>query len=203
MLRYKREGISARNEFLITPSLQSTINSFLSLLLIFNHLSHLFYSSDQIIHNYQFPSHQTNQVILLLHTFKMKASIIAAALFTSFALAAPTTMKAARQSGTQFFKLQLSDDITGHNADVNVPANGEPQSLADLFGNTNLVQDGSVIATSAQNVAPGQNIACIIVDTDSGDEVELDQQVTFAQLTGGDSAEEVDVSDFAIVCEVE
>jgi hypothetical protein len=124
----------------------------------------------------------------------MKASIIAT-LITS-ALAAPSLI--ARQADT--FTFSVSNDITGTNIPRSVLADGGSYSFGSIFAGSNLVKNGRVIATSAQNLMPnGSGIECVINAAGVG--LRLDDQNTFAQLDGNyDAAVETDVTDFSIRC---
>jgi hypothetical protein len=149
-------------------------------------------------------------VILNLNTqrtIKMKASIIASAiaLFASSAVATPLTAArsaSAAASPSQLFTFSLTNDITGASAATSVPINGGAFVLRDLFPwATNLIKDGKLIATSAQNINPAvQNVFCIF--SGNGKVIKINDKITFADLDGvQDKALQTDVSQFTIQCE--
>ncbi len=113
------------------------------------------------------------------------------------ALAAPVIQPAA-----QVVTFQLTNDIAGITATGNIAANGVAVRLGDLFGNTNLVENGRVVATSAQLVANFQNTFCIFQN--GGQAVDIaNEQMPFAELDGVEGvAVETDVTDFTFLCEI-
>ncbi|KAF1939505.1 hypothetical protein EJ02DRAFT_456908 [Clathrospora elynae] len=133
----------------------------------------------------------------------MKASIIitaAATLFSSASLAAPTTT---RSADALVFKVQLTNDITGANANGDIIVNNPAISLGLLFG-----QPGSrLFATSLQAVSPGaggNNIACVVKNPAVASQVfPLNAWNTFIDLDGNpNQAIQTDVTDFTIECQL-
>jgi hypothetical protein len=135
----------------------------------------------------------------------MKASIIATslALLASSASASPLiAARAAAPAPAQQFTFSLTNDMTGANAAASVPINGGAFVLKDLFPwATNLIKDGKLIATSAQNINPGvQNVFCIF--SGNGRVIKINDKITFADLDGVQGkAVQTDVSLFTIQCE--
>jgi hypothetical protein len=135
----------------------------------------------------------------------MKASIIASTLaLFSGALATPLT--AARSAGTfvpaQQFTFSLTNDQTGANAASSVAINAGPVTLGALFPwANNLLKNGRLLATSAQNINPAvQNVFCII--SGNGRVIKINDKITFADLDGqAGKAVPIDVTDFTIQCE--
>ncbi|OAL45488.1 hypothetical protein IQ07DRAFT_591297 [Pyrenochaeta sp. DS3sAY3a] len=135
----------------------------------------------------------------------MKASIIASAatLFAS-ALAAPTV--SARQAASNVFVLKLTNDITGASDTTGVIVNAGPITFSELFWwSPNLLQNGRVVATSAENLNPGQvaGVLCIITDTTNNIVTPINERVTFVQVdNNAEAAIPTDVSNFTIECQL-
>jgi len=138
----------------------------------------------------------------------MKASTIASTLaIFSAALAAPAPAPAPQSgtpSTTEFFTFSLINDQTGASASrwiqINAP---QPFVLGQIFsGATNLIKNGKLTATSAQNIRPGvQDVFCIF-KTPSGQVIRINDEVTNADLDGNPGkAIETDVSLFTIECQ--
>ncbi|KAJ5894230.1 hypothetical protein N7495_005921 [Penicillium taxi] len=56
--------------------------------------------------------------------------------------------------------VQLSNDQTGANANINIPVDGQKYAVQELWGSSALAPKGLVFASSAQLVAFGQNTVC-------------------------------------------
>lgn len=128
----------------------------------------------------------------------MKASIIASTLaLASSALAYPGAAPPA-----PLFTLQLANDMSGANAIRSVPADGIANTFLNVFANTVLVKDGTIKATSLQNVAPsGANINCVVNNAVGALVGNINNQKTFLDLDGVEGkAVETDVSAFTIKC---
>lgn len=93
--------------------------------------------------------------------------------------------------------VQLANEQSGANANVAIPTDGNPQSVAHLWGNTPVSKDGVVYASSAQLVAFEQDTSCVIFQRDHY-HAELDAQKTWVSLSGG---EVVDLNQAFVVCE--
>jgi hypothetical protein len=134
----------------------------------------------------------------------MKSSTILSTLtFFSAALATPLTAARSAASPSQLFTFSLTNDVTGASATSSVPINAGRVSLSTIFlpWATNLLKDGKLVATSAQNVNPAvQNVFCIFEG--NGQVIKINDKITFADLDGVEGkAVEVDVSVFTIQCE--
>lgn len=92
--------------------------------------------------------------------------------------------------------VQLANEQSGANANVDIPTDGNPQSVASLWGKTSVSKDGVVYATSAQLVAFQQETSCVIFQRDRY--AELDASKTWVSLSGG---EVVDLNGAFVVCE--
>ncbi|CAI7665563.1 unnamed protein product [Penicillium viridicatum] len=93
--------------------------------------------------------------------------------------------------------VQLANDQSGANANVAIPTDGHPRSVAHLWGKTPVSKDGVVYATSAQLVAFQQDTSCVIFQRDHY-HAELDAQKTWVSLKGG---EVVDLNGAFVVCD--
>ncbi|KAJ5529354.1 hypothetical protein N7527_002747 [Penicillium freii] len=93
--------------------------------------------------------------------------------------------------------VQLANDQSGANANVAIPTDGHPRSVAHLWGKTPVSKDGVVHATSAQLVAFQQDTSCVIFQRDHY-YAELDAQKTWVSLKGG---EVVDLNGAFVVCD--
>jgi uncharacterized cupredoxin-like copper-binding protein len=134
----------------------------------------------------------------------MKSSTIFSTLaLFSAALATPlTAARSASASPSQLFTFSLTNDITGASATSSVQINAGPVALSAIFPwATNLLKNGKLVATSAQNVNPAvQNVFCIFEG--NGQVIRINDKTTFADLDGVvGKAVEVDVSAFTIQCE--
>ncbi|EUC31302.1 hypothetical protein COCCADRAFT_38550 [Bipolaris zeicola 26-R-13] len=130
----------------------------------------------------------------------MKASMIisSAALFFAGALAAPATAR----SASTVFTVQLANDLSGKNANADVPVNGGARTFGQLFG---AAFGPKVLATSIQAVSPGaggNNVQCVLIDPAApAFGVVLNSWNTFVDLDGNvDKAIETDVTAFTIEC---
>ncbi|KAJ9491034.1 hypothetical protein VN97_g2232 [Penicillium thymicola] len=95
--------------------------------------------------------------------------------------------------------VQLANDKSGANANVAIPTDGNPRSVAHLWGKTPVSKDGVVYASSAQLVAFQHDTSCVIFQRDHY-HAELDAQKTWVSLSGG---EVVNLNDAFVVCEDE
>lgn len=93
--------------------------------------------------------------------------------------------------------VQLANDQSGANANVAIPTDGNPRSVAHLWGKTPVSKDGVVYASSAQLVAFQQDTSCVIFNRENKHHAELDAKHTWVSLTGGAV---VDLSDAFLVC---
>ncbi|EUC45466.1 hypothetical protein COCMIDRAFT_95511 [Bipolaris oryzae ATCC 44560] len=130
----------------------------------------------------------------------MKASMIisSAALFFAGALAAPATARSAPIN----FTVQLANDLSGKNANADVPVNGGARTFGQLFG---AAFGPKVLATSLQAVSPGaggNNVHCVIINPAApAYGVVLNSWNTFVDLDGNvQKAVETDVTAFTIEC---
>lgn len=96
-----------------------------------------------------------------------------------------------------FVGLQLSDEVSGANTDVNVTVDGVPQSLQDLFLGTAVEKNGVVLATSAQLVQNFQGIDCKIELANGDVLADLNTNSNFSFLLNG---QEVNVDGDTITC---
>lgn len=127
----------------------------------------------------------------------MKTTMIlsSAALFFAGALAAPAPL---------VFKVQLANDQSGKNANVDVPVDGVTRTFGQLWGG---VFGTPVIATSLQAVSPGaggNNVMCVVTDpAKPGLSMPLNARNTFIDLDGQvGKAVPTDVTGFTINCKL-
>lgn len=93
--------------------------------------------------------------------------------------------------------VQLANEQSGANANVDIPTDGNLRSVASLWGSTSVSKDGVVYATSTQLVAFQQDTSCVIFQPDHY-HAELDASNTWVSLSGG---EVVDLNGAFVVCE--
>lgn len=98
-------------------------------------------------------------------------------------------------------KISLSNDNSGAQAATSILADGNAIVFKDEFAGTVLESDGAIIATSIQSTTNGAGIFCIIKDGEGSQVGLLNEQTTFVDLDGQETAVETDVSDFTILCE--
>jgi len=128
----------------------------------------------------------------------MKASTILATIFTLAAstLAAP----AVTRDAPVVFKVQLSNDFSGKNANVDIVPNSGAKTFGQLFGGA---FGTPVMATSLQAVTPGagnSNVRCIVRNPAVYGDLYLNAWNTFIDLDGTPKAVQVDVTAFTIDC---
>jgi hypothetical protein len=135
----------------------------------------------------------------------MKTSIISAAtLLFSSAMAAPRFAYRQVSTAQLQFNVQLSNDISGANAQAPVNVNAAAVTLSSLFPN----EDGSrIFATSLQAVTPGVgggNVLCAVINPlDPNIAFRLNGKNTFVDFDGNNEvAVQVDVTDFSIECQL-
>lgn len=118
------------------------------------------------------------------------AAALACALFSSVGLSAPL-----ESAWGSVATVQLANDHSGANANVNIPVDGEKRSVQELWGHTAVAEHGLVFASSTQLTAFKQTTSCTFT---KGDKVEatLNAQKTWASFGGV-----VDLCDAYIVCE--
>lgn len=80
--------------------------------------------------------------------------------------------------------VQLANDQSGANANVNVPADGEKRSIDHLWGKTAVARKGAVYATSAQLTKFEQDTVCKIFGEHYLD-AKLNARQTWVSLKGG------------------
>jgi len=110
----------------------------------------------------------------------MKTTAVATLLFTllaSFTSAAPTK----RQST---ITLQLSNDQTGAYADISIPVDDVSRSVASLYANTRIIENGTPVATSAMLTQFQQDTTCTL-SQDPNLSVTLTAEVTWVSLDHG------------------
>jgi hypothetical protein len=90
----------------------------------------------------------------------MKSISLVIGVLTVFASAAPTSFTRARQFDE--VTVQLSNDLSGANAEVSIYADGTDEAIQNLFGSTVIAKGGKVLATSAQLVKFSNEVFCII-----------------------------------------
>ncbi|KAE8375428.1 hypothetical protein BDV26DRAFT_295077 [Aspergillus bertholletiae] len=81
-------------------------------------------------------------------------------------------------------RVQLANDQSGANADVDIPTDGRLHSVQALWGGTSVSTNGVVSATSAQLVGFQQTTRCTIVEQPNVN-AQLNAQATWTQLEGG------------------
>lgn len=117
-------------------------------------------------------------------------------LFTLSALAA----SALAAPAPVVFKVQLSNDQSGRNANVDIIPNSGPQTFGQLWGGA---FGTPVLATSLQAVTPGaggNNVRCIVRNPAVGADIYLNAWNTYIDLDGTTKAVPVDVTAFTISC---
>lgn len=124
----------------------------------------------------------------------INASAFACALLSVSALAAPTPQAGWRPTAT----VQLANDKSGANANVDIPLDGVKRPVQELWGNTAVAQDGLVFASSAQLIEFSQTTVCTITQ-EHGFGATLDAEQTWDSV-GGQS---VDLCSSFIACECE
>ncbi|RMZ73445.1 hypothetical protein GMOD_00007954 [Pyrenophora seminiperda CCB06] len=135
----------------------------------------------------------------------MKASTILATITTLAAttLAAPsaaTTLRRSTDSAPVVFKVQLTNDVSGKNANADIIPNSGIQTFGQLFGAT---FGNPVLATSLQAVTPGaggNNVRCVVRNPAVYGDIYLNAWNTFVDLDGTPKAVPVDVTQFTIAC---
>ena len=80
--------------------------------------------------------------------------------------------------------VQLANDQSGANANVDVPADGKKRSIDTLWAHTAVAKNGVVYATSAQLTKFQQDSVCEITGDDHLD-VKLNARQTWVSLKGG------------------
>ncbi|KAE8836727.1 hypothetical protein PTNB73_04682 [Pyrenophora teres f. teres] len=96
------------------------------------------------------------------------------------------------------FKVQLSNDLSGKNANVDIVPNTGAKTFAQLFGPA---FGSPVLATSLQAVTPGAtNVRCVVRNPAVYGDLYLNAWNTFVDLDGTPQAKPVDVSAFSIEC---
>jgi hypothetical protein len=88
----------------------------------------------------------------------MKTTAVATLFFTLLASSFTSAAPARRQTIT----LQLSNDYTGAYADINIPADGVSRSVATLYANTPIIENGTPVATSAMLTSFQQDTTCTL-----------------------------------------
>ncbi|KAJ5296011.1 hypothetical protein PENANT_c001G04635 [Penicillium antarcticum] len=79
--------------------------------------------------------------------------------------------------------IQLANDQSGANANVDIPTDGQKRSVESLWGHTSVAKDGVVYASSAQLVAFQQDTVCVIFG--DGDHAQLNARQTWVSLKDG------------------
>jgi hypothetical protein len=89
----------------------------------------------------------------------MKTTAVATLFFTLLASSFTSAAPARRQTT---ITLQLSNDYTGAYADINIPADGVSRSVATLYANTPIIENGTPVATSAMLTSFQQGTTCTL-----------------------------------------
>ncbi|EDU40792.1 hypothetical protein PtrSN002B_002806 [Pyrenophora tritici-repentis] len=128
----------------------------------------------------------------------MKPSTILATLttFAATTLAAPSLPRDA----PVVFKVQLSNDQSGKNANVDIIPNTGAKTFDQLFGSA---FGNPVLATSLQAVTPGaggNNVRCVVRNPAVYGDIYLNAWNTFVDLDVTSEARPMDVTAFTIEC---
>ncbi|KAK6820441.1 hypothetical protein RU639_007586 [Aspergillus parasiticus] len=107
-----------------------------------------------------------------------------------------TTSVMANPVNVQSVTVQLANDQSGANANVDIPADGNPRSVQALWGKTSVSTNGVVSASSAQLNKFQQTTHCQITQHPNVN-AELDAQRTWTQL---DHGKVVQLNQASIVC---
>ena len=120
-------------------------------------------------------------------------------LLTSFFLACLTTAALAEPSNQHVDEVtvQLANDQSGANANVDVPADGKKRSIDSLWGHTAVARKGVVYATSAQLTKFEEDTVCKIFGKHDL-YAKLNSRQTWVSLKGGAV---VTLKDAYIVCD--
>ncbi|KAE8362646.1 hypothetical protein BDV27DRAFT_159530 [Aspergillus caelatus] len=97
---------------------------------------------------------------------------------------ATTSTVFAGPPNVQTVSVQLSNDQSGANANVDVPTDGNRRSVQALWGHTSVSTNGVVTATSAQLTRFQQSTHCEITQQPNVD-AKLDAQRTWVSLDQG------------------
>lgn len=147
------------------------------------------------IHSQKPPSKLPASIPISNTQTKMKTSAIFFSLLAS-ALAAPSVPRDAPS-----IAFALVNDQTGANQRATVVANNVPVRFGTAFANTNLVQNGRVIATSLMSTSINAAVTCDVKDGAQTLKGQLSERVTFIDLDGVQGAAiPTDVTDFTITC---
>ncbi|KAJ5335295.1 hypothetical protein N7452_007698 [Penicillium brevicompactum] len=119
-------------------------------------------------------------------------------LLTSFFLACLTTAALAEPSSYHVDEVtvQLANDQSGANANVDVPADGKKRSIDSLWGHTAVARKGVVYASSAQLTKFQEDTHCKIFGEHL--DAKLNSRQTWVSLKGGAV---VALKDAYIVCD--
>ncbi|KAL6707260.1 hypothetical protein ACN47E_004248 [Coniothyrium glycines] len=134
----------------------------------------------------------------------MKAAILSAAtLFFAPALAAPRFQYRDVSTQQLQFNINLSNDISGEDAQAGVNVNAAAVTLGALFPN----EGHRIFATSLQALNPGVgggNVLCAVIDPlDLENAFPLNARDTFVDFDRDNGvARQVDVTDFTIECQL-
>ncbi|KAE8421180.1 hypothetical protein BDV36DRAFT_292614 [Aspergillus pseudocaelatus] len=109
---------------------------------------------------------------------------------------ATTSTVFAGPPNVQTVSVQLSNDQSGANANVDVPTDGNRRSVQALWGHTSVSTNGVVTATSAQLTRFQQSTHCEITQQPNVD-AKLDAQRTWVSL---DQGKLVQLGRASIVC---
>lgn len=107
-----------------------------------------------------------------------------------------TTSVMANPANVQSVTVQLANDQSGANANVDIPADGNQRSVQALWGKTSVSTNGIVSASSAQLNKFQQTTHCRITQNPNVN-AELDAQRTWTQL---DQGKVVQLTHAFIVC---
>ncbi|CAI7669327.1 unnamed protein product [Penicillium bialowiezense] len=107
-------------------------------------------------------------------------------ILTPFLLACLTTATLAEPDKRHVDEVtvQLANDQSGANANVNVPADGKKRAIDSLWGHTAVARKGVVYASSAQLTKFQQDTACEITGEHHLD-AKLNSRQTWVSLQGG------------------
>lgn len=119
---------------------------------------------------------------------------------TLFAAAMAAPARKARQDYPSI-SFSLIDDVSGANVGSSILADGNAITFYDEFAGTALDIEGQIWATSLQSTTNGAGIVCTISDGEGNQVGLLSEQSTFVDLDGEDTAVEIDVSEFTLVCD--
>jgi hypothetical protein len=119
---------------------------------------------------------------------------LAVALFGATIIAAPVS-----SSSSPHITFSLTNDYTGHNAQATILADGTFFGILSLFTNTNIDEDGLIIASSAQLIQFQDDVVCSF--NAGGNIIPISGKKTFTNL-GTDASKLVDLSDFTVQCQI-